>query len=266
MARTRRSTPRSNRNVKSSDRRATRKDTRRATRKDTRRATRKDTRRAARRATRKDTRRVTRRATRKDTRRVTRRATRKDTRRVTRRATRKAERRTGPAVGRKVRRAERVDAVSKILSAAAGVKRNVPARRVKSPPADDVDSFLAGIETSSSYGLKEVFKGDDKGDRVDKRGPMKKRKMTPPKIPKNKRGKKIEEEETTGPLDPANIKGQEVKVKRGKPQKAKTKRKGAKKPSAWMEHVKAFYQEKKKEDPGYKYSQALKDAKSTYNK
>ena len=250
MARTRRSTPRSNRKVKSSDRRATRKDTRRAARRVTRRAARKDTRRAAL----KDTRR----AARKDTRR----AARKDTRR----AARKAERRTGPAVGRKVRRAERVDAVSKILSAAAGVKRNVPARRVKSPPADDVDSFLAGIETSSSYGLKEIFKGDDKGDRVDKRGPMKKRKMTPPKIPKNKRGKKIEEEETTGPLDPANIKGQEVKVKRGKPQKAKTKRKGDKKPSAWIEHVKAFYQEKKKEDPGYKYSQALKDAKSTYNK
>ena len=95
---------------------------------------------------------------------------------------------------------------------------------------------------------------------------MKKRKATPPKIPKNKRGKKIEEEETTGQLDPANIKRQEVKVKRGKTQKAKTKRKGAKKPSAWMEHVKAFYQEKKKEDPEYKYSQALKDAKSTYNK
>ena len=44
--------------------------------------------------------------------------------------------------------------------------------------------ILAGIETSGSYGLKEVFKGDDKDMRVAKRGPMKKRKMTPPKIPK----------------------------------------------------------------------------------
>ena len=237
MARTRRSTPRTNRKtVRSarSERRATRKATRRATRKATRRAARKSTRRA--------------------------------TRKSTRRATRTSTRRYRPVVGRKVRRTERVDAVSKILSAAAGVKRDIPARRVKPTKADDIDSFLAGIETSGSYGLKEVFKGDEKDMRVYKRGPMKKRKMTPPKIPKNKRGKKIKDEETTGPLDPANIKGNKVKEVKGKYMKAKTKRRGAKKPTAWMEHVKAFYEEKKKEDPNYKYSQALKDAKATYNK
>jgi hypothetical protein len=247
MARTRRSTTRSNRKAPRSERRATRKATRRATRKATR---------SERRATRKAAR---------SERRATRKAARSE-RRATRKATRTSTRRSRPVVGRKVRRSERVDAVSKILSAAAGVKRNTPARKAKPAPADDVDSFLAGIETSGSYGLKEVFKGDDKGARVAKRGPMKKRKMTPPKIPKNRRGKKIEEEETTGPLDPANIKGQEVNVKRGKNIKAKTKRRGAKKPTAWMEHVKAFYEEKKKEDPDYKYSQALKDAKATYNK
>jgi len=245
MARTRRSTPRTNRkSVRSarSERRATRRATRKATRKSTRRATRKSTRRA------------------------TRKATRKSTRRATRRDTRTSTRRSRPVVGRKVRRTERVDAVSKILSAAAGVKRDIPARRVKPTTADDIDSFLAGIETSGSYGLKEVFKGDEKDMRVYKRGPMKKRKMTPPKIPKNKRGKKIKDEETTGPLDPANIKGNKVKEVKEKYMKAKTKRRGAKKPTAWMEHVKAFYEEKKKEDPNYKYSQALKDAKATYNK
>ena len=226
MVRTRRSTPRSNRKPARSERRATRRVTRKAERK----------------------------------------AERKVTRKAERRATRKAGRRTGPAVGRKVRRTERVDAVSKILSAAAGVKRNTPARKAKPAPADDVDSFLAGIETSGSYGLKEVFNGVDKDARVAKRGPIKKRKMTPPKIPKNRRGKKIVEEETTGPLDPANIKGHEIKVKKGKDTKAKTKRRGAKKPTAWMEHVKAFYEEKKKEDPDYKYAQALKDAKATYKK
>ena len=55
-----------------------------------------------------------------------------------------------------------------------------------------------------------------------KRGPIVKRKMTPPKIPKNNRGKiksdsgpydpaaipgAFDPSESTGPLDPANIKG-----------------------------------------------------------
>jgi hypothetical protein len=37
-------------------------------------------------------------------------------------------------------------------------------------------------------------------------------------------------------------------------------------PSAWISHVKAFYQKKKKKNPAYKYSQAMKDARSTYKK
>ena len=36
--------------------------------------------------------------------------------------------------------------------------------------------------------------------------------------------------------------------------------------SAWIQHVKSFYQKKKKEDPSYKYSQAMKEARSTYKK
>ena len=53
-----------------------------------------------------------------------------------------------------------------------------------------------------------------------------------------------------------SIKGKKVVEK-------KAKRSG-KKTSDWIDHVKAFYAEKKKTNPDYKYSQALKDAKATY--
>ena len=157
-----------------------------------------------------------------------------------------------------------MDAVSDVLEAAAGVRRRVAKPKVarKNSTQDDIDSFLAGIESSSSYGLKEVFKGDDKNDRVAKRGPTKKRKPTPPRIPRNRRGKIIKDEETTGPLDPAAIKGKVIKEKKAPVKKSK----GAKKDSPWLNHVKAFYAEKKEQDPNYKYSQALKDAKATYKK
>ena len=164
---------------------------------------------------------------------------------------------------RRSSRKERVNAVSNILSAAYGIqrKRKEPVKK-KTTTQDDVDSFLAGIETSGSFGLKEVFKGDDKNDRVAKRGPMKKRKPTPPKIPRNNRGKVVKDEETTGPLNPAAIKGNKVIEKKEK----KSKRRSGKKTTAWIEHVKEFYQEKKKVDKDYQYFQALKDAKKTYKK
>ena len=178
-----------------------------------------------------------------------RRSTGRTTRRSTaRRSAGRTARRSAPKKGRK----ERVDAVSNILSAAYGIERKgkAPARK-KATTQDDVNSFLAGIETSGSYGLKDVFKGDDKGNKVVKGGPMKKRKAT----------KVVKDEETTGPLDPAAIKGNKVaekKVKKSKRSPGKT--------SPWIEHVKDFYKEKKKQDPNYKYSNALKDAKGTYKK
>ena len=157
-----------------------------------------------------------------------------------------------------------MDAVSDVLEAAAGVRRGVAKPKVvrKNNTQDDIDSFLAGIESSSSYGLKEVFKGDDKNNRIAKRGPIKKRKPTPPRIPRNRMGKIIKDEDTTGQLDPAAIKGNVIKEKKAPIKKSK----GAKKGSPWLDHVKAFYSEKKKQDPNYKYSQALKDAKETYKK
>ena len=45
---------------------------------------------------------------------------------------------------------------------------------------------------------------------------------------------------------------------------SKKRRVRSKKQSEWITHVKAFYNEKRKKDPNYKYSQALKEAKDTY--
>tara|TARA_Y100000817_G_scaffold307183_1_gene293352 strand:- start:301 stop:975 length:675 start_codon:yes stop_codon:yes gene_type:complete len=220
------------------------------------------------RTTRRSTaRRSARRSAGRTARRVARRSAGRTARRVARRtAGRRVARRTARRSAPKKTRKARVDAVSNILSAAYGIERKKKEEPVKQRDTqDDVDSFLAGIETSGSYGLKDVFKGDDKGNRVAKRGPIKKRKPTPPRIPRNVRGKVVKEEETTGPLNPAAIKGNKVIEKKEKKEK-KEKRRSGKKTSAWIEHVKAFYQEKKKVNPEYKYTQALKDAKGTYKK
>ena len=193
------------------------------------------------------------------------RSARRTERRTERRNTKKTGRKK-PVVGRSIKatRAERVDAVSNILAAAAGVKRRSPPKKVGKPRVkEDVKSYLAGIETSGSYGLKEIFKNDEKNYKTPKRGPMRPD-STGPLDPANIKGNVVREE-TTGPLDPANIKGNVVKVKHGKDTKAKTIRKGVKQ-TGWIEHVKEFYNEKKKTNPNYKYSQALKDAKGTYKK
>ena len=34
----------------------------------------------------------------------------------------------------------------------------------------------------------------------------------------------------------------------------------------WHRHLMKFYREQKRENPSYKFSQAMKEAKSTYNK
>eukprot|EP01047_Picozoa_sp_COSAG01_P047059 COSAG01_NODE_4462_length_5001_cov_1.631654_6_plen_44_part_00 len=39
-----------------------------------------------------------------------------------------------------------------------------------------------------------------------------------------------------------------------------------KKQSSWISHVKKTYHAKKKSNPNYKYSHAMKDAKKTYKK
>ena len=106
-----------------------------------------------------------------------------------------------------------MDAVSNILSAAYGIeRRKSPVKKArKQKTKSDVDSFLAGIETSGSYGLKQVFKGDEKGVKAARRGPAVK--------------DPYKDDDTTGPLNPAEIKGQKVKEKKAKKEK-KTKRTG----------------------------------------
>ena len=37
-------------------------------------------------------------------------------------------------------------------------------------------------------------------------------------------------------------------------------------PSAWVAHVKKYYADRKKKEPGYKYKNAMKDARKTYVK
>ena len=37
-------------------------------------------------------------------------------------------------------------------------------------------------------------------------------------------------------------------------------------PSAWVAHVKKYYSERKKKEPGYKYKNAMKDARASYTK
>ena len=218
----------------------------------------------ARRSARRSARRTT---ARRSARRTTARRTTARRSKARRTTARRSKARRTTARRSKKNRKGRVDAVSNILSAAYGIKRkgSKKGRVEKRNTQDDIDSFLGGIETSGSYGLKEIFKGDDKGNRVDKKGPHKKRKPTPPRIPRNVRGKKVKTVETTGPLDPAAIKGNKVIAKKVKKEK-KTKRRTTVKASAWIDHVKSFYREKKKVDPNYKYKNALKDAKATYKK
>ena len=50
----------------------------------------------------------------------------------------------------------------------------------------------------------------------------------------------------------------------GKAKKIPTKPKGTRKPSAWNIHLQKVYAKGKKKNPSYKYSQAMKDAKTTY--
>ena len=158
-----------------------------------------------------------------------------------------------------MKRTERLDAVSNILSAAYGIERRAPAPvKRKAGKKDDVDSFLAGIETSGSYGLKDVFSTETTGPLDPAAIKVKRNKVVKPRVKKD---------DSTGPLDPAGLMGNKVveeKVKKVKKAKKSSGKRGAASP--WVDHVKAFYAEKKREDPNYKYSQAMKDAKGTYQK
>ena len=103
----------------------------------------------------------------------------------------------------------------------------------------------------SSYGLAGVFKENEKGykqQRVNVNDPYKKKKKTPPPIPKNKKGKKIK----------SSSKSAKASFLAG----IQSQSKGSK--GSWLSHVKKVYEEGKRSQPGYKYKDAMKDAKKTW--
>ena len=215
---------------------ARRKGTRRtkATRNTARREVDRRTRRSARRSVKREARRSVKREARRSVKREARRSVKREARRSAKRTARRTVKREARRSARRTVRENKVDAVSDILSAAYGIRRNVRKPKKSKKEKDEKDEFLDGISTTGPLDPAAIkVKG---------------------KAPK----KKVVEEDTTGPLDSAAIKVKGKKVK-------KAKRSGKKK-SEWIDHVKAFYAEKKKSNPDYKYSQALKDAAASYKK
>tara|TARA_Y100001958_G_scaffold159739_2_gene162920 strand:+ start:222 stop:671 length:450 start_codon:yes stop_codon:yes gene_type:complete len=104
---------------------------------------------------------------------------------------------------------------------------------------------------SNTYGLAGVFKVDEKGykgQRVNVKDPYKKKKMTPPPIPKNKKGKKVKS--SSKAAKSSFLAGIDSGPKQSK--------------GSWLSHVKKVYEEGKRSQPGYKYKDAMKDAKKTW--
>ena len=107
---------------------------------------------------------------------------------------------------------------------------------------------------SSSYGLAGMYKDNQKGykgQRVAKKDPYKKAKY--PSIPSNIKGKKKKKVSKTLSLSSQSGKDSFLA---GIQSKSKSK-------GSWIDHVKKVY-EQGKSVPGYKYKDAMKDAKKTW--
>ena len=107
---------------------------------------------------------------------------------------------------------------------------------------------------SSSYGLAGMYKDNQKGykgQRVAKKDPYKKAKH--PSIPSNIKGKKKKKASKTLSLSSQSGKDSFLA---GIQSKSKSK-------GSWIDHVKKVY-EQGKSVPGYKYKDAMKDAKKTW--
>jgi hypothetical protein len=107
---------------------------------------------------------------------------------------------------------------------------------------------------SSSYGLAGMYKGNQKGykgQRVAKKELYKKPKH--PSIPSNIKGKKKKKVSKTLSLPSQSAKNSFLA---GIQSKSKSK-------GSWIDHVKKVY-EQGKSVPGYKYKDAMKDAKKTW--
>ena len=106
---------------------------------------------------------------------------------------------------------------------------------------------------SASYGLAGMYKDNQKGykgQRVAKKDPYKKQK--PPPIPSNIKGKKKKASKTLS-----------LPSQSGKNSFLAGIQSNSKSKGSWIDHVKKVY-EQGKSVPGYKYKDAMKDAKKTW--
>jgi hypothetical protein len=125
-------------------------------------------------------------------------------------------------------------------------KRSRKSRSRSRTKAQKVSNIL-----TSTYGLAGIFQEDQKGykqQRVNVNDPYKNKKMTPPPIPKNKKGKKVKSSSKSAKA--SFLAGIESGPKQSK--------------GSWLSHVKKVYEEGKRSQPGYKYKDAMKDAKKTW--
>tara|TARA_Y100000816_G_scaffold284505_1_gene262769 strand:+ start:250 stop:810 length:561 start_codon:yes stop_codon:yes gene_type:complete len=114
------------------------------------------------------------------------------------------------------------------------------------------------VQSSGPYGLEEIFKEDQKGykaQRVAKKDKYKKAKHPP--IPSNIKGKKKRKKKSKT-LTLPSMKSEMDSFLEGIDSKP------SKKKGTWIEHVKNYWEERRKSEPGYKYKDAMKDAKKTW--
>ena len=103
---------------------------------------------------------------------------------------------------------------------------------------------------ASTYGLANLMKVSEKGykpQRVAKKDPYKNKH---PPIPSNIKGKKKKKKSSSSKAAKDSFLAGIV---------SKSSKKGS-----WVEHVKAYWEERRKSEPGYKYKDAMKDAKKTW--
>ncbi len=90
---------------------------------------------------------------------------------------------------------------------------------------------------------------------------------------KSKKSKKSKKKTKKHPPIPPNIKGKKKKSKVSMQSEMDSflagidsKPSEPKKASNWVQHVKNYWEERKQQDPDYKYKDAMKDAKKTWKK
>ena len=113
---------------------------------------------------------------------------------------------------------------------------------------------------TSTYGLGHLMKVDEKGykvQRVANKGPKVKKAKHPP-IPSNIKGKKKKKKSLSKTLTLPSMQSEMDSFLAGIDSKP------SKKKGSWIEHVKAHWEERRKSEPGYKYKDAMKDAKKTW--